>query len=107
MPVTRPHIEKLKASRPVPNQSMDYTIGGNTETSVHTTVESERIYAINQGEKRLLKASERVQTDHVFAANTGRAKAQFGKAAANPDEYIRMQKEAAIGPKRNEPDRER
>ena len=57
---------------------------------VHTTVESERIYAITQGEKRLLKASERVQTDHVFSANQGRTKGQFGQAGAAQKAYMDM-----------------
>lgn len=75
--VTRDHIETLKANRSAPQQSLDYTIGGTTETSVHKAVESGRVYAINQGERLLQEASQRVQTAHAFAVNKGRAKADY------------------------------
>lgn len=92
--ITKGALERLEAERPKPSQNLDYTIGGTRETHVHASIEAERNYALNAGYRRFKEISEKLQRDHVFSANHGRAKAQFN-ATNNQKTYADMQKEAA------------
>lgn len=90
--ITKDGLEKLEADRPKHNAHLDYTIGGMRETIVHTNVEASRNYALNAGHRRMNELSEKVQTDHVFAANSGRAKAQFQASNDTSPTYAEMQR---------------
>lgn len=93
--ITRDSLDKLEASRPKHNTELNYTIGGPTETYVHACVEADRNYALNAGHQRFSELSDKIQSDHVFTANKGRAKAEF-QASNNTDKtYAQRQREAA------------
>lgn len=92
--ITRDGLKQLEANRSKPNASLDYTIGGTRETVVHTNVEADRNYALNSGHRRMSGLSEKVQTDHVFAANKGRSKAQFQAANDTGKTYAEKRREA-------------
>ena len=91
-PVTRDHLEQLKASRPIPNTSLDYTIGGGTEAVVHASVEAERNYSITTGERILKRSSDDLDHSFAFKSLEGRSKAQFGTAHDQAKaEYVKQQ----------------
>lgn len=106
-PVTVDRLKALEKNRPTPQHGVNYTIGGVVEAAVHTTVEAERNYALTSGYKRLQTASDKSQTDHVFAANEGRAKAQFQKTAQLQKAYVDMQRVRAKKAKRHDPAHDR
>ncbi|WP_300037218.1 hypothetical protein [uncultured Roseobacter sp.] len=86
-PVTVEAIKRLERERPVLNEALHYTFGGDVKASVHTNLAAEREAAIAAGARRLLQTSEQ-------------AKKEFG--ATKPDartEYIRQQLNAARGSK--------
>lgn len=93
--ITKAALEKLEADRPQYNKTLDYTIGGTMETQVHTSLEASRNYALRSGHKRMHEVSEKLQTDHVFASNKGRAKAQFNAASKDRESYAERQRKAA------------
>lgn len=78
--VTRDHLEQLKTQRSVPNQSLDYTIGGGTETVVHSSLEAERNYAITTGERILKRSSDNMDRSFTPKSLKGHSKAQFETA---------------------------
>jgi len=92
--VTKAALDHLESNRAKHNSDLDYTIGGTVETIVHTTVEGDRNYALNAGYRRLNEVSQKVQSDHVFAANKGRPKAQFQARNDTGPTYAEMQREA-------------
>lgn len=79
-PVSRDHLEQLKANRPIPNESLNYTIGGNDETHVHSSLEAERNYAITTGERILKNSSDDLDDNFTFKSLEGHSKAQFEAA---------------------------
>ena len=101
--VTRAALDHLESNRAKHNSDLDYTIGGTVETIVHTTVEGDRNYALNAGYRRLNEVSQKVQTDHVFAANKGRPKAQFQARNDTSPTYAETQREAAAKARVNKP----
>ncbi|GJL99998.1 MAG: hypothetical protein DHS20C07_16780 [Methyloligella sp.] len=91
-PVTRDHLEQLKANRPIPNTSLDYTIGGGTEAVVHASVEAERNYSITTGERILKRSSYDLDHSFTFKSLEGHSKAQFGTAHDRAKaEYVKQQ----------------
>ena len=105
--VTKEALTQLEASRPKHNSHLDYTIGGTRETVVHSDIEASRDYALNAGHKRLKQVSEKVQMDHVFTANKGRAKAQFKSSNQGGKTYAEMQREATTKAKTRKREMER
>ncbi len=91
-PVTRDHLEQLKANRPIPNTSLDYTIGGGAEAVVHASVEAERNYSITTGERILKRSSDDLDHSFAFKSLEGHSKAQFETAhdRAKAD-YVKQQ----------------
>lgn len=59
--VTAQAVERLEQERPVPEFSLDFTIGGMVETEVHSAFAAEREQAISHGHARLNGASERFE----------------------------------------------
>ena len=94
--ITRESLDKLASSRAKPNEELNYTIGGMRETIVHSNVEADRNYALNAGHRRLNELSIKVLTDHVFAANKGRAKAQFQASNDDNPTYAEQKRAAAV-----------
>jgi hypothetical protein len=95
-PVTRDHLEQLKANRPIPNTSLDYTIGGGTEALVHASVEAERNYSITTGERILKRSSDDLDHSFTFKSLEGHSKAQFGTAHNQAKaEYVKQQQAAS------------
>lgn len=91
-PVTRDHLEQLKANRPIPNTSLDYTIGGGAEAVVHASVEAERNYSITTGERILKRSSDDLDHSFAFKSLEGHSKAQFGTAHDQAKaEYVKQQ----------------
>lgn len=82
-PVTRNAVRKLERERPVHNAALHYTIGGDTEALVHSSVYAEREAAIAAGSRRLNQASNTVHEGFVAAKPGVRT------------EYIRAQRQAA------------
>lgn len=94
--VTREGVKRMESERPARNAELHYRIGGPVEAAVHSSVEADRHAAVLKGNRVLQGASERVQTDYVFAANTGRASAEFNSARDKArNEYIRRQRLAS------------
>lgn len=91
--ITKDALSKLEADRAKPNQTLDYTIGGSREQYVRSNVEAERNYALNTGNRRFREVSTKLQTDYVFTANKGRAKAQFDASVRNEKTYAEQQRE--------------
>lgn len=98
--ITKDGLKKLETDRPKHNTHLDYTIGGMRETIVHSNVEASRNYALNTGHRRMNELSEKVQTDHVFAASKGRAQAQFQASNDTSPTYAEMQRSTV---QKNEP----
>ncbi|MEL6171286.1 MAG: hypothetical protein AAFQ04_01700 [Pseudomonadota bacterium] len=81
--VTRDAVDKFQNERPVFNREVHYTIGGNIEAEVHSSLIAEREAAITNGSRRLNLASEDLRK---------------GMRAVKPDErtrYIQAQRKAA------------
>ena len=81
--VTRDGLKEAEQNRPVPNVSLDYTIGGTAETSVHSNVEAERIYQLNSGYRTLYEASDNMQHDYAVSSTQGVTRAEFQAQAAD------------------------
>lgn len=60
-PVSAAHLQQLEKHRATPVLTLDYTIGGATETAVHTTIEAARNYAISRGYRILQQHSDQLQ----------------------------------------------
>lgn len=105
--ITRDDLKQLEAHRARLNENLDYTIGGMRETVVHTNFETARNYALNTGHKRMNAVSEKVKTDHVFAANKGRSKAQFQAANDTGKTYAEKRREAIKNAQAKKPERSR
>ncbi|PCJ62736.1 MAG: hypothetical protein COA58_16720 [Bacteroidetes bacterium] len=93
--ITRANLDSIEANRSKPNTELNYTIGGSVETQVHSNIEADRNYALTVGHKRFSELSQKLQTDHVFSANKGRAKAQFKAINDDTPTYAQMQRAAA------------
>ena len=87
-PVIRDHLDHLKTNNPAPITSMDYTIGGSTQSAVHSSLEAERHYTIQTGERILKRASDNLDHNFTFSSLKGQSKAQFQAAKAD---YIKTQ----------------
>lgn len=99
-PITKSGLERLEqAHDPIKNPALDYTIGGSIQQETHAAVRSnlasQRAYALNAGYKRFAEVSDKLQTDHVFAAHEGLAKAQFQRAADTEKSYAQKRRETA------------
>ena len=79
--IHKDELERLRRERPANNSEVHYTIGGTLETQVHSTLESERIGKLNQGDRRLAEALEDLRHEHAFSSRQGLAKAQFNSKA--------------------------
>lgn len=102
-PVTRDYLEQLKANRPIPNESLDYTIGGNAETVVHSSLEAERNYAITRGERILKNSSDDFDHNFTFKSLEGRSKAQFDNAREQQKAaYIKKQQDYSFVDRRQD-----
>ena len=104
--VTRDGLEALEAARPVPNESLDYTIGGATQAIVHSNIEADRNYALHSGYQRLEQVSEHLNQDYPFSALDGFSKAQFNHEADTAG-YADAERKAAMQPMTREPEYER
>jgi len=87
-PVTQDELKRMQRERPVLNTELHYTIGGETETTVHSNLSAEREAAIANGAKRLHQMSRQVSNDFEVSKPDART------------EYIRAQINAARGPAR-------
>jgi len=76
--VTKKELDRLRNERPVPHQTMNYTIDDEgIKTQIHSSDETERIGKINSGDRILATAGSRLENDIAFASREGQAKAQF------------------------------
>lgn len=80
--VTREHLDKLARDSAVPNQTLNYTIGGPAETYVHTNLDADRAARRARGEKILRESTAKLERDHCFARTQGWAKVSFTKQTA-------------------------
>lgn len=94
-PVTQGALEALENQRSTPEATLEYTIGGATETIVHSNIESERSYALQTGYRRFEDASNDLHTQHAMTKNDGHAKEQFNFNKEQQKTYADMQREAA------------
>ena len=79
--IHKDELERLRRDRPTNNAEVHYTIGGTIETQVHSTLESECIGELNQGDRRLAEALEDLRREHAFSSSEGLIKAQFNSKA--------------------------
>lgn len=94
--ITRESLDTLEANRSSYVSHLNYTIGGTTESQVHSVLEEQRKFALDVGNQRFYELSYKVQSDYVFAASKGQAKALF-EASSNPSKtYAELQREAVI-----------
>ncbi|MEO1151120.1 MAG: hypothetical protein AAFW83_09050 [Pseudomonadota bacterium] len=63
--VTREAVDEIASQTPTQNASLDYTIGGRTEASVHSNVEVERMAAVINGERTLNRAGDDINSQWV------------------------------------------
>lgn len=82
--VTRAAVKNLERQRPVLNTVRHYTIEGEVEMLVHSSVNAEREAAITAGSRRLQSASDGLRRGFETPERSGRA------------EYIRQQKAVAM-----------
>ena len=94
-PVTREALDTLEGQRSTPEAELNYTIGGATETIVHSNLESQRVYALNTGYRRFEDVSNDLETQHALTKNEGHAKEQFNFNRDQEQTYADMQREAA------------
>lgn len=90
-PVTAQRVSQLERERPPLNPTLDYTIGGTTEGTVHTSVAADREYTINRGHRILNQASQNVRADQMAARDEHSAHMAQLKARA----MVRLQFERA------------
>ena len=72
-------LDQLCAERAQLKSHLDYTIGGETETLVHTSIEKEREQNIRQGEHTLQQALHDMRREQVLSSHNGLAKAHFNQ----------------------------
>lgn len=75
--ITKTQLEQLRAAQPTMNRELHYTIGGAIEQIVHSSVEAERIGALNRGDRIMQQALEALRNEQAFKSRVGLAKAQF------------------------------
>ena len=80
--VTRDMLDYIRKARAKSNARIDYTIGGPSETHVHSSLHAQNEAAITNGERALNRAHKNIDRNYAFAANNGRAKASFNHPVA-------------------------
>lgn len=75
--VTRAGLQALRDQLARPASAPTLTPGGASESLVHAEVDAAKRAVLARGEQRLRDASQSVQTAHAFAANKGRARADY------------------------------
>lgn len=75
--VTRAGLQALRDQLARPSSTPELTPGGPSEELVHAEIDAAKRAALARGEQSLRDASQRIRKAHAFAANKGRAKADF------------------------------
>ena len=74
---TLAELRQRVSQRATPSAEQHHTIGGTVETAVHREEARSSEARVAELRSTLGKAHEKVQTDHVFAAQKGRSRAHF------------------------------
>ena len=82
--ITKTQLEQLRAAQPSMNRELHYTIGGAIEQIVHSSVEAERIGALNRGDRIMQQALNELRHEQAFRTREGLAKAQFNHKTQSP-----------------------
>jgi hypothetical protein len=77
MLTTKLMLDQLRADRARNVKHLDYTMGGPIGATVVSSVEAQRERKINQGERTLQNALQKMRTDQSFSSREGLAKAHF------------------------------
>ena len=89
--VTKEQLAQLEAERPQDNHTLDYTIGGTIETTVHSSVEAERNKQLTDGYRTMESASERFRMEMAFNSREDQSKAQFNVASGAEEKFPETQ----------------
>ncbi len=80
MTVTKADLEALRAAPPRLNAEMHYTMGGYTETLVHSSIYAEWTSKLTRGDRTLQHAHMQLKRDMALARHKGQARVQFSFA---------------------------
>lgn len=79
-PVTKDELERLKAEREKPVRTLDFTIGGTVEQTVHSDEQARRTAREAYIANRLERMRGRAENDFSKACVRGRAKDDFERS---------------------------
>lgn len=75
--ITKTMLDQLRAERMRKNAQLEYTIGGPIQACVVSTLDADRERKIEQGERTLQGALQKMRYEQTFSSHEGLVKAHF------------------------------